>query len=305
MHFRDRLRMATQSKLEMEGIGMNARKADFSGTWYPGTESECLRAIQAFSSDTASCIDLGTVVGGIVPHAGWYFSGQIAFNVIACIGKTHAPETWILFGRHLHASDPFYIMKKGKWSTPLGALSIDEELAERVSAAYPFKVETETRCSQDNTIELQLPFLKYFSPDSMILPVGVPPSPDCIGVGVSVVEAAKNLGRTVKVLGSTDLTHYGYNYGYAPKGDGQDAVDWVVKENDRRMVELIVAMDGKGVLTEAALNRNACCAGAVAAAVSAAGSLGAVKGREILYGTSYDKHKDSNLVGYVGVVFHL
>jgi len=139
----------------------------------------------------------------------------------------------------------------------------------------------------------------------MILPVGAPPSPASTEVGAGISKAAKSLGRRIAILGSTDLTHYGYNYGYTPKGSGPAAVDWVVKENDRRMVDLIVEMDGDGVLKEAARHRNACCAGAVAAAVSASGFLGATGGSELVYGTSYDKHKDSNFVGYVGVVFHL
>ncbi|HDR16057.1 MAG TPA: AmmeMemoRadiSam system protein B [Desulfobacteraceae bacterium] len=284
---------------------MDERKSDFAGSWYPGTESECIRMIEDFISGAVSCPDSGTSVGGIVPHAGWLFSGHIACNVISCIRKTFDPETWVVFGRHLHPSEPFYIMKQGKWTTPIGALSIDGALAERVISSHEFRIETGKRYASDNTIELQLPFIKYFSPDAMILPVGVPPSPAGIDLGSDIVKVAKSIGRRIAVLGSTDLTHYGYNYGYVPKGVGPAAVDWVVKENDRRMVDLIVGMDASGVLDEAARNRNACCAGAVAAAVSAVGSLGAAGGSELIYATSYDKHKDSNFVGYVGVVFHL
>jgi hypothetical protein len=289
----------------MEGTGMDERNADFAGSWYPGTDVECRRMIETFIRSAVSCPDAGTLVGGIVPHAGWLFSGHIACNVISCIQKTFDPETWVIFGRHLHPSEPFYILKQGRWSTPFGALSIDEDLAGRVVSEHDFRVETARRYASDNTIELQLPFLKYFSPDAMILPVGAPPSAASIDVGVGIAKAAKSLGRKIAVLGSTDLTHYGYNYGYVPKGAGPAAVDWVVKENDRRMVDLIVGMDAAGVLSEAAQNRNACCAGAVAAAVSASAVLGAKGGSELIYATSYDKHKDSNFVGYVGVVFHL
>jgi hypothetical protein len=284
---------------------MDERKADFEGSWYPGTESECLRMIEDFLSNAAPCPDGGKLVGGIVPHAGWLFSGHIACNVISCIQKTFDPETWVVFGRHLHPSEPFYIMKKGSWGTPLGSLSIDEDLAARVVSGHEFRIETGTRYEPDNTIELQLPFLKYFSTDAMILPVGAPPSPVSLDVGAGIAEAAKSLGRTIAVLGSTDLTHYGYNYGYVPKGVGPAAVEWVTEGNDRRIVDLIVGMDAGGVLEEAARNRNACCAGAVAAAISAVGSMGAAGGSELIYATSYDKHKDSNFVGYVGVVFHL
>ncbi len=284
---------------------MDERKADFAGSWYPGTETECIRMIEGFLSDAVPCPDAGAIIGGIVPHAGWFFSGHVACNVISCVRKTFDPDTWVIFGRHLHPSEPFYTMKQGSWSTPLGSLSLDGELAELVVQGHEFQIESANRHAPDNTIELQLPFLKYFSPDARILPIGAPPSRASLDVGADIAEAAKSLGRKIAVLGSTDLTHYGYNYGYAPKGEGPAALDWVVKENDRRIIDLITGMDAGGVLEEAGRNRNACCAGAVAAAVSAAKRLGAEQGSELVYATSYDKHKDTNFVGYVGVVFHL
>ena len=52
------------------------------------------------------------------------------------------------------------------------------------------------------------------------------------------------------------------------------------------------------------MNSNACCSGAVAAAVAAVKKMGAVKGERLIYTTSYDVRPDSSFVGYVGVVFH-
>jgi hypothetical protein len=105
------------------------------------------------------------------------------------------------------------------------------------------------------------------------------------------------------VLGSTDLTHYGYNYGYAPKGVGKAAVDWVKNENDRRLVDLILRMDAEEVIRESLTNHNACCSGAVAAAIAAAKKLGARQAQKLFYATSYDVRPDNSFVGYVGVVF--
>ena len=105
------------------------------------------------------------------------------------------------------------------------------------------------------------------------------------------------------ILGSTDLTHYGYNYGHTPKGGGREAVDWVKNENDKRAVDLMMAMDAEGVVEESLKNHNACCSGAVAAAISAAKSLGAQEGKKLIYSTSYDIRPDNSFVGYVGIVF--
>jgi MEMO1 family protein len=281
---------------------MGVRKADFAGTWYPGTESECRRAIEAFSRESVPCAQKGNM-GGIVPHAGWYYSGQIAFNVIKCLKDASPPDTIVIFGRHLHSGSPAYIMKEGSWSTPLGNLEIDADFAEMLSAEFKFTVETDTRYEQDNTVELQLPFIKYFFPDAKILPIGVPPKAASIRIGERVAEIAVEIKRRVYVIGSTDLTHYGHNYGNTPMGTGKKAVDWVKNENDKRMIDLILKMDPEAVISESLANSNACCSGAVAAAIAALKKLGAVRAETIIYKTSYDVRPDDSFVGYAGIVF--
>jgi MEMO1 family protein len=283
---------------------MGVRKADFAGAWYPGTESECRRMIEAFSKEAVPCTSFKkNIFGGIVPHAGWYYSGQIAFNVIKCLRDTSPPDVIVIFGRHLHPGSPNYIMKEGFWSTPLGDLEIDSDLAAKLASEFKFSVETSSIYEQDNTIELQLPFIKYLFQEVKILPLGVPPKADSIKIGERVSQLAAESGRKIFVLGSTDLTHYGSNYGNTPKGIGKKAVDWVKNENDKRMIDLISKMEAEEIIAESFANSNACCSGAVAAAVGALKKLGALKGEKIIYRTSYDVRPDDSFVGYVGVVF--
>ncbi len=283
---------------------MDTRRADFSGAWYPGNESECRQAIEDFSKDCRPCPEgMEDMRGGIVPHAGWFYSGRIACNVIKCIARRAKPDTCIIFGRHLHPGSGNYIMKEGRWDTPLGTLEIDSELAERISGEFPFTVETSSGYDQDNTIELQLPFIKYFFPETMIVPIGSPPNSNSISIAGKTAEIAKEMGRATIVLGSTDLTHYGNNYGFTPKGTGDDAIEWVKNENDKRAVDLMVSMDEQGIITDALENHNACCAGAAGAAIAAAKQLGTNKGNKIAYATSYDIRPDSSFVGYTGIVF--
>jgi AmmeMemoRadiSam system protein B len=282
---------------------MAKRRADFAGSWYPAKASDCEKIIEEFSRSSVSCPSGGRKVGGIVPHAGWVYSGNIACNVVRCLSEESAPDTVILFGKHLHPSSPYYMTKEGTWATPLGDLEIDEELGESLSAEFPFHIETANRYEQDNTIEIQLPFIKYFFPNSRILPIGVPPSEASLKIGERAVELGESLGRKLMVLGSTDLTHYGLNYGFTPKGVGETAVQWVKDENDRRLVDLILKMDPEGVIHESLRNHNACCSGAVATAIAAARKLGAARAEKLVYSTSYDVRPDHSFVGYVGVVF--
>ena len=284
---------------------MAVRRAALAGTgWYPGKSAECRREIESLLRPLSAATDPDReFVGGIVPHAGWYFSGGIACNVIHCLKKGDAPDVIVIFGMHLHPSSPAYIMRQGAWETPLGEIQVQEDLAGELAERFTFQIETTTGFAQDNTIEVQLPFIKYFFPDTKIVPIGVPPDVGSLEIGVSAVEISANLGLNAKVIGSTDLTHYGNNYGFTSKGTGKAAYEWVRDENDRRVINMMLAMDAEEVIREALASQNACCSGAAATAIAAGKQLGAQDAQIIAYENSYEKSPGDSFVGYVGIAF--
>jgi AmmeMemoRadiSam system protein B len=283
---------------------MKVRKSVFSGSWYPGNPAGCEKEIKSFLKEyPTKTIAQRPLTGGIVPHAGWYFSGSIACNVIHCLKDETPPDVFVIFGMHLHTRSPSYIMTDGAWETPFGALEIETSLAGELVKQFTFQIETAENFTQDNTIELQLPFIKYFFEDTKIVPIGVPPTQKSLEIGTAVADISQRLGLRVKVIGSTDLTHYGMNYGFVSHGSGPAALDWVRNENDRRVIEAMLAMDPDKVISEALANHNACCSGAAATAIAAAKRLGAGKAETIAYATSYDKSPGDSFVGYAGIVF--
>ncbi len=283
---------------------MKVRKSIFSGSWYPGDASVCEKEIKGFLKEyKTETFSERTLTGGIVPHAGWYFSGSIACNVIHCLDDEKSPDVFVIFGMHLHSGSPTYIMTDGAWETPFGPIEIETALASELSEKFTFEIETADRFTQDNTIELQLPFIKYFFKDAKIVPIGAPPTKSSLEIGETVADISSRLGLEIKIIGSTDLTHYGPNYGFTSHGRGPSAVDWVRNENDRRVIDAMLAMDPEKVIKEAMVNQNACCSGAAATAISAAKQLGAGQAETIAYATSYDKSPGDSFVGYVGIVF--
>ena len=280
------------------------RRAVFAGSWYPSSPVECEKEIKAFLTEGRQ-IDLptGDRVGGIVPHAGWYFSGSIACNVINCLNPDDPPDVFVVFGMHLHPDDPCVMMAEGEWQTPFGEIRVDEQLAGELTRRFSFMLESPAHFAQDNTIELQLPFIKYFFENARIVAMGVPPAKSSLQIGRDVVDIAERLGLRIKVIGSTDLTHYGPNYGFVSAKAGPEAVDWVRHQNDRRIIDLMLAMDAEKVIDEALVSQNACCAGAAATAIEAAKHLKADRAETVAYANSYDKNPGDSFVGYVGIVF--
>ena len=72
-------------------------------------------------------------------------------------------------------------------------------------------------------------------------------------------------------------------------------------ENDRRVIDAMLALEPEKVIAEARDSQNACCAGA-AAAIETAKLLGADQADELAYATGCDKSPGDSFVGYVGIV---
>lgn len=292
----------------MEVVMKKTRKASFSGSWYPASASDCEKEIQAFlEAPGFQSIPKANYIGGIVPHAGWYFSGTLACQVISALSDpdaTQQPDVVVVFGMHMHPRSTPCIMTEGAWETPFGNIEIDSELSGRLTQNFSFNIETPDRFTPDNTVELQLPFIKYFFNTSRLIPIGVPPAGKSLEIARRLSEIAKQSNITIKVVGSTDLTHYGSNYGFAPVGTGKDAVDWVRNHNDQKAIDRMINMDPEGLIAEGLASSNACCSGAAAAAIAAADTLGAKHAKFIGYRSSYDTHPGDSFVGYTGILFH-
>ena len=234
---------------------MTQRMPHFAGSWYPDTEERCREAFEAYEDGCQERAGQGPLVGGIVPHAGWVYSGHIAYNVVRELARAAGEvDTVVLFGGHLGPRHPAVVMTRGDFWTPLGDIPTDEELADAVAACGADVVqETPDAPHRDNTVELQAPLIKHLLPDAKVVVIKAPANPDALQLAQAVVMGADTLGRRAVYLGSTDLTHYGPNYGWSPKGLGAGARKWVREENDRQFVEATCSMEPDEMMQQALL----------------------------------------------------
>ena len=280
------------------------RQAFLAGQWYPGDDARCRAEIdRAFAAATVPTDLPETICGGIVPHAGWTFSGPTAATTLKALAGARPLKRVVIFGTdHGRLRGGGAIYAKGSWDTPLGEVPIDEALAEAICIACPELAADPAAQDGENSIEIQIPLLRSLAPDVTIVPISLSLSKAAPGIGQAVGQLIAGRFPDATVLGSTDLTHYGPNYDFTPAGGGSAGLTWT-KDNDRRMLDLIEAMDADAVIDEAAAQRNACGGGAVAATVSACRALGATRGVTLAYTTSADVIPSENAVGYASVVF--
>lgn len=288
---------------------MTIRQPFRAGSFYEAAEQTCRQdAEQLLASARVPAEPPAGLVGGIVPHAGWMYSGAVAATTLKTLDAQHSPSAVVLFGAdHFGTAFAGEVYDRGAWATPLGEIAIDEDLAAAIMAADHRLSENCAAHAREHSLEVQVPLIQLLWPETKLVPVLVAPSADATDVGRAVGDVLKSRGDVV-VIGSTDLTHHGGHFG-SPGGHGVEGVDWTVA-NDHRMIELMAAMKADEVVGEAQQYGNACGAGAIAATIAACSRLGATAGHCLWYTNSYEIMQalypgrgDDTTVGYASVVF--
>lgn len=286
---------------------MMIRKACRAGSFYPFDEHSCHRQIQECLGEYVPPAEPANIVAGIVPHAGWVFSGPTAAKVFTSIQQKASPKTFLIFGAvHVWGVSAAALFPEGAWETPCGSAVIDEALAARLLDNVADMLQPDPAAhTREHSIEVQVPFIQHLFPSAKILPIMVSPGSQAERLGTRIGTLLAEFGSDVVVIGSTDLTHYGPSFDFTPYGVGEDALRQM-KENDRRIIELAVQMQAANVIREAEQHRNACGAGAIAATVAAAQALGAERGYLLEHTTSHEvmpERRAADAVGYAGIIF--
>jgi MEMO1 family protein len=281
---------------------MEARRPSAS-QFYP---ADCGRAAEALLRGFVPPPEPARIVAGIVPHAGWQYSGAVAAKVFASVRAQRQPATFVILGAVHRWAGINGVYARGAWITPLGPVSIDEDLAAQILEQTPgWTVDDPNSHSGEHSIEVEVPLIKHLFPNARIVPIAVNPDSRAIPLGQQIGRILKKQGADAVVIGSSDLTHYGDVYGFTPAGFGAQAHPWM-ENNDERILRLVEAMSDSEITEEAHRRRNACGAGAIAATIAAARVLGAERGQVIEHTTSHDVIPEGEFrmaVGYAAVLF--
>ncbi len=256
-----------------------------AGQFYPRNKNDLNDELSRCFEGTA--ISERDVLGAVVPHAGYMYSGSTAAHAYSSLPKV---DTFVLIGpNHRGYGSPVAVSSE-TWSTPLGEVSSDREFIK----ALPKKIidVDEKAHKHEHSIEVQLPFLQYrFNEFSIVcICLGMQDEETAIDVGMEIAEAARKVNKKIIVLASSDFSHY--------------EPDKKARENDGYYIRSILDMDIHGFYRK--LNERSasvCGYGAIAAMLSATKSLGAKKAALLKYSTSGDVTGDlSAVVGYAGII---
>jgi AmmeMemoRadiSam system protein B len=274
---------------------MQIREYSLPAGWFP-------RDIEGVTREISRFLDGKNITpitrAAVSPHAGWYYSGRVSAVGIASLKQD--AETVVVIGGHLPAgSSPLFAMEDAV-RTPFGSIQVDTELRSVLIKELDGKEDR----FYDNTVEVLLPMVHYFFPKSKVLWVR-------LGADISSYSAGKVIsrvasGRKLNVLASTDLTHYGQNYGFSPRGGGAEALRWVREVNDAAFIKAVEGGSPDDVLQRAEKDCSSCSAGAVLCAMGFASAEGLPGARLLEYATSADLDENvvpNSFVGYAAFAF--
>ena len=230
----------------------------------------------------------------MVPHAGYQYSGPIASHGYCEIVKNGFPEVFIIISpNHTGFGSEISVFNEGEWITPFGNVAVDGEFADAIIESSDIASADFSAHIREHSIEVQLPFLQYFSTDFKIVPItmGTQNFVTSNDLSNAILEAADKLNKSYCVIASTDLSHYN-NQEKANKVDGFVLED-ISEMNEFKLFEEVVQY-----------NITMCGYAPVMTAISVSKRTSKNTSEILAYGTSGDVSGDfTSVVGYASGVF--
>ncbi len=186
------------------------RKAQFSGSFYQRFEEPLKREMDKWFIDLPACPESSEqILGIIVPHAGYMYSGKCAAIGYHRMQSQTFDSLIILHPSHRGAHFDFNISPFTEYETPLGIVQQDKEIYDQLLMRENHKVENWYNLNE-HSMEIQLPFIQRCFRDVPI---------NAIMIGNQTPEVAKRLAlhlndiiakssKRIGIIVSTDLSHY-------------------------------------------------------------------------------------------------
>jgi AmmeMemoRadiSam system protein B/AmmeMemoRadiSam system protein A len=272
------------------------RKPVVAGAFYSADSSELSSTIERYLKQ-ANVEVKEEILGVVSPHAGYLYSGQTAAFVYKALKNKDKKLVILLGASHRYYVKGFSIYDEGKWETPLGKISIDEEFASKLKSHSKLIVNEPGAHSEEHSLEVQLPFLQKALKDFKIVPIVFnTEDPSMLEILIEALSAELKNRKNWVIVASSDLYHGG-NYNTAKTVT--DKVDEYIKK-----------LDYKGLLDYDREMRDygacaACGSSAIAVLLQVMKNLGVTEAELLESTTSGDVtgEKSGYVVGYGAWVF--
>ena len=151
------------------------RPATQADRFYTGDPKELSEEVDSLlSMHNSQCIMHNDVAAIIVPHAGYYFSGNVAASAYMTLDtKTPYKRIFLLGPSHHEWLDGASVNSEADYyATPLGQVKVDREMAQQLIDADSVFTYKPSAHESEHCLEVQLPFLQHrFAEVPPIVPI--------------------------------------------------------------------------------------------------------------------------------------
>ena len=188
---------------------IKARKTAVSGMFYEREKPALEAQLDNFLTiDYSSEVDDSNIVGAVVPHAGYLYSGNVAAYAYKAIQKAK-PQLVVVFGpSHNKYFKGIAISDNEAFKTPLGNVDVNLPVAQKL-VINPLIQLTDKLDINEHSIEVQIPFIKKVCPSAKIIPalVGEISLEELDSIAATFVDVLSSYSKVVFVA-SSDLSHF-------------------------------------------------------------------------------------------------
>jgi hypothetical protein len=219
------------------------KRSRLAGTWYARDAAQLRRQVDELLG-AASGGPAAALLGLIVPHAGYVYSGRAAAAGYRRLKGGDYQRVTILAPSHFAAFHGVAVLEVDGFETPLGTVPVHRAGVETLlggslyrSDAGPFQ--------DEHSLEIQLPLLQRVLPNVPVVPALIGDlGPDDFATAASTL-AQLDDGKTVFVV-SSDFVHYGWRFGYVPfAAEGPEQVRTALRGLDMGAITRIGSGDAQ------------------------------------------------------------
>jgi len=277
--------------------GGKIRKPSSAGLFYPADPDSLRNLVESFTGNPPQLKDRD-VIGIIVPHAGYQYSGPVAGLAYGEIRDREFERVIVISPSHREAFNTVSIFPGDYYESPLGRVRIDSEFCGRLEkhcditeSSYKGHSPSQGAEFGEHALEVQIPFLQQALGEFSLVP---------LVMGRQDFNASARLGSALSelsgdsktlIVASSDLSHF-HDYETA-------------KSMDLTLVDAIAQMDYFSLSSLIQVGEvEACGGGPIIAAMVAAEKMGAEESRVLDYKNSGDTESGSKdrVVGYTSAV---
>jgi len=185
------------------------RQPAVAGQFYPGTAQELRQMLDGLFAHAVPSKGVRNIVGIIVPHAAYVYSGQVAasgFHQIDTAARYQ--DVFIIGPSHYVDFTGAAVYTAGDFITPLGKVAVDRETGRHLLSESSLFTDRSDAQEKEHSVEVEIPFLQYiFGSRLKIVPIVVGENSPQVCAQIADVLRPYLNGRNLFVI-SSDFSHY-------------------------------------------------------------------------------------------------